>query len=149
MERSRGCHEFQTFFEKNCTPPQCLRPDIPHDVKYRILAILQERTSQNHSFASLLNGVGSVLVKAYGGLTRGGYECIREDNPVIEHFMSCQTPYALDFIEVCLQQFEYAGEQTGVDEINEVFREHGVGYELTPWREKQRHGCPTKCPNPR
>ncbi len=60
---------------------------------------------------------------------------LQSDHPVIEHFLSCEHEHALDFIQACFQQPAYNGGQTGVNEINEIFHETGIGYELTPFTE--------------
>jgi hypothetical protein len=56
---------------------------------------------------------------------------------VIEHFYSCDYAHAIDFIEACFQQSPYTGRQEGVDDINGIFCEHGIGYELTPYVEHE------------
>ena len=117
--------------------PEELRYDIPEDCRARILAVMQDfvGTAQN-SFDRLLSSVGHELRKAYGYLDKPSYHAARvSDDPVIDHFFQCEDDLALDFIEAYLQDKLYTGQQAGVDAINDVFSDMGIGYELTPWAE--------------
>lgn len=111
--------------------------NIQENVRTRILVILSEHTSEVHGgFDALLADVGKFLFKQYGNLFRSSFQAARRsDNPVIEHFYVCDTDHALDFIEACFQQTAYEGGQAGVDEINAIFNETGLGYNLTPFVE--------------
>jgi hypothetical protein len=122
------------YSRRKSPPPKILRYDIPPDIRTRILTVFQDHSYEPHGgFSKLLEDVGKALFKQYGGLSRSMYEAARRSNhPVIEHFFSCDDKYALDFIEACFQQPVYNGGQKGVDEINEIFLESGIGYELTP-----------------
>ena len=123
------------FTKRNVPPPGRLRYDIPPEVRSRLLATFRDLCDMAEGgFQKLLYDVGQVLFKAYGHLCQPGYEAARvSEDPAIQHFFSCQDDYALDFIEACFQQQTYSGGQQGVDQVNDVFREHGIGYELTPW----------------
>lgn len=73
-----------------------------------------------------------MLRRQYGGLARSSYRAARRSEiPVIEHFCTCSHEQALDFIEACFQLDISCGGQDAADEINQVFRQTGVGYELT------------------
>lgn len=50
-----------------------------------------------------------------------------------QHFRACDDEKALDFIEWIFGAQYYTAGQHGVDAINEVFRQEGVGYELSPF----------------
>lgn len=123
------------FTKRNAPPPAQLRCDVPDEVRSRILAVFQDLCYEpNGGFDGLLDEVGKRLFKEYGRLRASGYEAARRsNNPVIEHFFCCRDEEALDFIEACFQPFLYNGGQRGVDEINAIFREHGVAYELSPY----------------
>ena len=125
------------YSQRKSLPPRDLRYDIPQDVRTRILAVFQDHASEPHGgFNRLLEDVGKVLFKKYGRLFQSSYVAARRsDHPVIEHFYCCDDEYSLDFIEACFQQHGYNGGQAGVDEVNEIFRETGIGYELTPFVE--------------
>ncbi len=125
------------FSKRKKNYPTDLRYDLPDDVRSRILLAFGDYCNEsNGGFEELLEKVGSVLLKAYGTLSKSAYVAAkRSDHPVIEHFFVCYDEQAIDFIEVCFKQFVYNGGQSGVDEINEIFRECGIGYELTPFIE--------------
>ena len=128
------------FSKRNATPPAELHYDIPEQVRSRILAIFQDHCGDPRGaqggFEGLLAEVGKRLFKEYGDLRAPGYVAARRsDNPVVEHFFSCETDEAGDFIEACFQSSVYRGGQRGVDEINSVFREDGIGFELSAFVE--------------
>jgi len=124
------------FTKRNAPTPERLRCDIPQDVRTRVLAVFADHVSSQNGFGGLLSEVGKVLFKEYGRLFQSSYVAARQsDNPVIEHFYCCDDAHAIDFIEACFQQWTYCGNQAGVDEINDIFREHGIGYQLTPYVE--------------
>jgi len=126
------------FTKRNAPPPDKLRYDIPEQIRTRILAVFEDHVDPQHGLGGLLSDVGKMLFKEYGGLYQSAYEMARRsDNPVIEHFYLCDDGHAIDFIEACFQQWPYSGRQQGVDEINGIFREHGIGYELTPYVEHE------------
>lgn len=119
--------------------PTDFRYDLPDDVRSRIIVVFKDYCNEaNGGFDELLVEVGNVLIKEYGFLSKSAYAAARRsDHPVIEHFFVCNDEQAIDFIEVCFQQHVYNGGQSGVDEINEIFRDCGIGYELTPFIEHQ------------
>ena len=126
------------FTKRDAPPPDRLRYDIPEQVRTRIIAVFKDHVDSQHGFGGLLRDVGDMLFKEYGGLFQSSYAAARRsDNPVIEHFYCCDDAHALDFIEACFQQWPYRGGQDGVDELNNIFREHGIGYELTPYVEHE------------
>jgi len=125
------------YSKRRHSSPAFLRYDIPPDIRTRILAVFKDHSSPPYGgFDQLLSEVGNVIFKQYGSLSQSMYRMARHsDHPVIEHFLSCEHEYALDFIEACFQQPAYDGGQTGVNEINGIFHETGIGYELTPFVE--------------
>ncbi len=128
---------WKLFSQRNTLPPDKLHYDIPENVRSRILSVFKDHASEQHGgFATLIDDVGQVLFKRYGYLCRSSYDAARRsDHQVIEHFYCCDEPKALDFVEACFQQRTYNGKNSGVNEINEIFRETGIGYELTPFVE--------------
>lgn len=125
------------YSRRNAPPPAVLRYDIPREVKARILASLKGVVNEHEGdMRCLLNEVGEMLYKQYGGLFRPGYEAAQcSDDPVLEHFFCCDPGHSLDFIEACFRVFNYNGGQAGVDAVNAILREHGVGYEFTRYIE--------------
>lgn len=125
------------YSRRKSSPPEVLRYDIAFNIRSRILTVFRDHAYDSlGAFSKLLQDVGNVLLKQYGGLSSSHFRAARHsENPVIEHFFSCEDEYALDFIEACFRQPAYNGGQRGVDEINEIFHESGMGYELTPFVE--------------
>lgn len=112
---------------------------LADDVRSRILSTFEDYLRDQFCIEDLLAMVGRELRKAYGYLSRSGYDAANvSDHPVVNHFYLCDDDHALDFIEACFQCKAYSGKQLGVDAINEIFQEVGIGYELTPWIERGR-----------
>lgn len=128
------------FSKRNRPQPDTYRYDIPDDVRRRILyAIEQNARSYMHSFNfhTMLDEVGKKLLVEYGSLCAPSYEAARvSDDPVIEHFMSCDDETALDFLEAIFHTMGNAGGQTTVEAINAILQDAAVGYELTKYEMK-------------
>lgn len=119
------------FSQRNTPPPSQLSYDVPDKVRRRVAAIVEQSTghdSQQRFFRELED----LLLREYGSLCEAGNNAAcRNKVRVIEHFLACSDEYALDFIEACFRPEIYALGPKGVDEINRVFREEGIGYELS------------------
>ena len=124
------------FSKRNRPQPASYRYDVPSEVRSRILHAVRQHCESYDShtdFISLLNEVGEQLLVEYGSLLAPGFEAARvSDNPVIEHFFSCDDEMVLDFLELLFRPFRNLG-QPGVDAINAVLQDAAVGYELTPY----------------
>jgi hypothetical protein len=131
------------FSKRSQTPPARFREDFPPEVRSRVLHILQaSMTKAGHDeFGSMLTEVAPLLLKQYGRLWASGYEAARmSDDPVIEHFFRCPDPMVLDFLQLCfptLAYFRSGCRNSVVEEINNVFREWGIRFELTPFVETE------------
>lgn len=127
----------ELFSKRKKQPSKKLVYDIPEVARTRILVVFRDLCYEPHGgFGKLLEDVGKALFKEYGFLCQSGYTAARRsDNPTIKHFYCCDTEQALDFIELCFQQNVYDGSQRGVDEINRIFNEYGIGFELTSFIE--------------
>ena len=126
------------FSKRNREPVKTFRCDVPEMVRSRVLYTLEELAECNHngSLDGLLHDVGDILLKEYGGLHQSSYRAARRsDHPIIEHFLSVSDEMALDFIEASFHSFSHGPGKEGVNRINEIFREEGIGYVLTPWIE--------------
>jgi hypothetical protein len=58
------------------------------------------------------------------------------DERMFYHFVDCGVDWALDFLEYFFQVPPGQHGIKGVGIVNEIFREEGIGYELTPYREE-------------
>jgi hypothetical protein len=112
--------------------------DISEVTRNKLLHTLQHVVEQaefrsDGSFEELLQEVGKQLLREYGGLRASSYVAAqRSEHPVIEHFFCCEVEEVLDFLELSFHSFRNSPGEAGVKAINAVFREDGVGYELTP-----------------
>lgn len=120
------------FSQRNAPPPSQLRYDVPEPVRSRIVAILDHHIGGGRTHGIFFNKLTDLLMREYGGLAQSSYEAARRSKiSVIEHFYTCSDEHALDFIEACFQLNISCCGQNAADEINRVFRQNGVGYELT------------------
>lgn len=123
--------KFKLYSKRKTAPKGPLRHDIPSEFKYRIINHFDDFCD-----ASLMNrmvrDLGNILNKEYGYLNTPSYAAIREyKNDVFQHFMSSGVDQSLDFIEAIFHCPDYTAEQAGVDIINDLFCEHGLGYRLS------------------
>lgn len=130
----------QTFSQRNRLQPSVLRYDLPDHVRKRILTVLKQTGESVSQFYlhKVLDELRDKLLAQYGGLRHPGYEAaIQAPNPVIEHFLCCDVAMALDYIELWFKCWSYRPAcAQAVDAVNEVLREEGIGYELSPWVER-------------
>ena len=108
---------------------------LPHELRNRILQVLSNFVSDyNHAF---LNEMENLLVCEYGTLRQSGYEAARTSTYIAEeHAFTCTDAEFFDFIELSFRTKSYYGGNEGVEAINNVLRECGLTYELTPWTEQ-------------
>jgi hypothetical protein len=127
------------FSKRHRPAPASHRYDVPNDVRSRILYAIDQLSRDFYNafdFGRMLQGVGDKLLVEYGFLRGSGFEAARvNDNPVIQHFFSCDDQMALDFIEACFQVWGNCGRQRGVETINGIFQDAAIGFELTPFVE--------------
>lgn len=105
------------------------RYDIPEVVRNRLLMVISRFPNSQR----LLNDVTHELAGKYGFLH--GQSIHPEFLPAIRHFYSCEDKQILDFLLV-LFRFANPGCEGFVDAFNEVLREEGIGYQLTPMTSK-------------
>lgn len=129
------------FSRRNRPPADQLIYDVPEQTRLRVLHTMRHLLQEEEflkSLESLLQDVGDILLREYGRLHASMFVAARSsDHPVVEHFLSCPTELALDFIEACFLSSQNSPRQAGVDAINQIFREEGIGYELSPWVETE------------
>lgn len=143
------------FSRRNSAPPDRYRYDVPEKVRRRLLINLKQVCEQPHylsrhiDFANLLHDVQQKALAKYGGLRLPGYEAAMIDgSPIISHFFYCKDEEVLDFLEFCFQVRDFAVQvemaKTAVEQINRIFEEEGIGYELTEPRlvETGEEGMP-------
>jgi len=124
------------FSQRNRPAPGKTRYDFPRAIRQRIYYSLQHIVQNNRrcDVQSLFEDIGPRFLALYGHLDASPYDITRSSpHPVIEHFFACTDTKFLDFLEATFQSFRYSPEQQGVEMINAIFREEGIGYELTAY----------------
>ena len=83
----------------------------------------------------MLQDVARQCYLAYGGIRRNPFGVYTNDQQkqILDHFLYCPDEEAIDFIEWCFQSQAYQSYQEGVDIINGVLRQEGIGYEFSPF----------------
>jgi hypothetical protein len=89
-----------------------------------------------------LDAVAQELAEKYGYLH--GQMILQQYHPAMRHFLACEDKQVLDFLQV-LFRFASVGYEGFVDQFNEVFREEGIGYQLTPMTSKTVKGGGKLC----
>lgn len=125
----------EALYSKRTTAPAVkLRYDIPIDVRnriyYNLLSNLGQKTGE-----LLLSKLQVLLLQEYGRLARPIFESVPSNqHAIVTHLANCTESQVLDLIEAAFRTAIHVGGQEKVEKINKVFREHGIGYELTPYR---------------
>jgi hypothetical protein len=114
---------------------------IDDRVRERMLSTLEEHVSGDS--ASFFHRLERNLVKAYGFLRHPAYEALRRSRePVIEHLFNCSDDEVIDYFEAAFHQQAYGGKQEGIDEINAILEQEGIGFRFSDypasgkWRQK-------------
>jgi hypothetical protein len=127
------------FSQRNRQPELELRYEFFDHERERILYVLAQIGKSEFEFA--LNEVAAMLRRAYGRLvepTMSFYSSGKTSDEAISHFRNCSQEGVLDFIEAFFQTEEIVDLHSQatdrlVREINELFLECGLGFELTPF----------------
>ena len=122
------------YSQRHTPPPTHVRYSVSEKARRRILYIIQDILTQDN-IGLFLDEMERVLLREYGALNQTFYHAaIQSDTSVFEHFLCCEDERVLDFIEACFRLSVQVGGQRIVDEINRVFRQEGIGYQLTRFR---------------
>jgi hypothetical protein len=80
----------------------------------------------------VFDGVGKTLLREYGELEVSGDRTGRAlAKTAVEHFYQCKTERVLDFLEFLFRHPRMEPLQFLVDAVNNIFRDEGIGFELT------------------
>jgi hypothetical protein len=117
-------------------PPGSFSYDLPvQPVRQRILFALKRHCEGNNgSFELMIDELGTKLREKYGKLD-GNNPYSPLNAQVMAHLAVCDSPRFLDFVLQCFRNFQWRGRQTGVEELNQIFREEGIGYQFSPYAE--------------
>lgn len=119
--------------------PAAYRYDVPDRVRTRIIYAVRDlgrRSLNTHLYDQAFYELATELQKQHGGLYRSEFSAGNpSDDPILNHFLLSPDDLALEFIEALFRTTRGCERQQGVDAVNLVFREEGLGYELTDWAE--------------
>jgi hypothetical protein len=129
------------FSKRKAQTRDTFRYDLPQNVRNRIVYVLANALSndmtafgQGIDVHRLFEEAGKKALEQYGGLHADpSHRSI--DRAALDHFSNCGDEHALDFLELIFQTPPYFLLAPLVDQINKVFQDEGIGYELTPLRE--------------
>lgn len=129
------------YTQRKAPPKTDLIYSIDDRVRERMLSTFEKHISGGAGlFFHQLEGD---LVRAYGFLRHPAYEALRRSKePVIEHLFNCTDDEVIDYFEAAFHQAAYGAKQEGVDEINAVLEQEGIGYRFSDypasrkWRQK-------------
>lgn len=117
---------------------------IPMLVRNRIIlslrgALEDHFTDQGRtSFSGILNDLYRQLPERYGGFHVHD-ETIRQiqfpssETYVLGHFGDCRDEEVLDFLEMFFRSDSYCSGNKGVEIVNGILREEGIGYSFSPY----------------
>ncbi len=117
------------YSQRNAPTPDDLRYDVPSRARLRLWQIICEAAGKSRTFFDRLQ---SLLSQQYGDLA--GRVEPTDPHPMSRHLIACSDGQALDFIEACFRLPTGVGGQDLVEQINRVFRQEGLGYELTDYK---------------
>jgi hypothetical protein len=123
------------FSLRNKPAPSRLTTELSEQARLRIYHTIPDLILNSYLY-DLFDEMAPRLLRLYGELAhRDSVYVDRSTHLVAGHFRYCNNERALDFIELIFQSRYYRAGQAGVEMINAIFRQEGIGYELTPWRE--------------
>jgi hypothetical protein len=129
----------QPYSRRNQPPPDHLRYDLPDDVRHRIFHTLLHEvgTAGEIGHKEFCRDLRQLILRKTGQLFAPAYDAVRTtDDPACEHFFSAGVDGALDWIEFVFVVGHGLTDES-VKEVNDIFREDGIGYELTPFVFKE------------
>lgn len=124
---------FQPFSKRSKSPPAELTGEIPLNVRNRILHQLIDVINRNHgSIHGCFQDAANEALKAYGSL-HANRNANDLEVAAVQHFSECEPEKFIDFLEWLFRSHWYSASQHGVELVNSVFREVGIGYEFSPY----------------
>jgi hypothetical protein len=125
------------YSKRNRLRPERLRHDIPENARRRVVYAFERIESGDPDRLScqrMLNQVRDYLLAEYGSLFCVPFAAASYGHEALDHFFMSDTARAIDFLEACFLVFDNPG-QHGVDAINRIFVDEGIGYSLTEYKE--------------
>lgn len=127
------------LFSKRSKPiPDTLKYSFDNRVRQRVIHVFRHFATQGESLHGMFSDVKEACYLAYGELSLGAVN-------ILEHASHCSNERFIDFIELCFKSTSYGAGQQGVDIINHVLRDEGIGYEFSPYTETMTQIGSTQC----
>jgi hypothetical protein len=130
------------FSKRHAKIEDVFRYDIPVIVRNRLLHTLKHCVERGgrYGIRTLFSNVDNLLLRQNGHLRPRDEKHEYTGIPVIDHFYVSPDEEVMDFLQVCFRWQDLSGGQPTVDAINDVLEEENVGFELTPYIERQIDG---------
>ena len=130
--------------------------EIPDHVRSRIIHTMRSILAplgEQRTLEWVFNAMYDKLLQRYGHVQQPSYRILQvSDDPVEQHFFSCDADEALEFLEMCFETDGHCGGQPTVAAINGIFQQEGIGYELSDFIVIQAKRDPSPealfCPDP-
>jgi hypothetical protein len=133
------------FSQRKKPKPDTLNRDLPQATRKRIVHSLQPRIDAScyGAFDALMDEMQQLILEKYGDLDGYSNPAYSDLVPALRHWASCPTEKTLDFLELLFHcRGGWDCEQV-VETVNTIFREDGIGYELSPYRLTVQESRPT------
>jgi len=82
------------------------------------------------NWESLCDELLDRCMREYGGIFATSRDRLEA---AAQHFQKCPDDECIDFLEMLFESDQYRLQQHGVEALNAIFREEGIGYEFTPY----------------
>ena len=124
---------FKPFSKRGKPEPAELTGEVLPDVRNRLYHQLSEVINRREGWMDkCFEDAANEGLKAYGGLHASPLATTLL-GAAKEHYSQCQDERFIDFLEWIFRSDGYRSSQFGVDIVNSVFREEGIGYEFSPY----------------
>lgn len=121
------------YSKRNKQQPDAFSYEVPMPVRHRILSTLHSLSQGD--MHDVFDELARVCATEYGAtMRRRGVERQPYEIPYdigVEHFQACDDELVIDALEIIFGSMRYRAGQAGVDAVNKIFREEGIGYEFT------------------
>ncbi len=130
------------YSQRQKAAPLALSKDITQLKRNRLIHLIaSSMTQQMAMYTSPYSDIASRLFGKYGQLKIKENSQYRNSGispeVLMEHLELCTNDEFLDFIEIAIIYIDYNKLNTCVTQVNEIFREEGLSYVLTPYTESQ------------
>ncbi|MDB5347768.1 MAG: hypothetical protein JWP89_6145 [Schlesneria sp.] len=119
------------FSRRNKPKPDRYDYKIPLNVRSRFLFTIKGLVDEYTGMGTVLRQIQTLLLREYGELKTAPGQNFGD--PIQSHLIGCQDDMFLDFLELVFQVQGNCCGARGVTELNRIFEEENIGYELTAY----------------